>query len=83
MKNILLVWKDPLARKYLLLRELVVLLSLFEYIGLPIGTFFIGREDYQTSGVFIGLTALSFYTSSKLGWYTQELLIRKATRKTS
>lgn len=81
--NLRVVWKDPMLRKFYILQEVVVLLGLFEYVGLPLCTFFIGRADYQISGAFGIATALSFYTSSKLGWYVQGLQIKIATRGSS
>ncbi len=68
-----------LKTKYLILREVVIWLGLFEYIGLGGGLFFAGRGEAQPSAVLFLLMGLSFYISTKLAYYVQELLIRLAT----
>ncbi len=70
-----------IRKKYLILREIVMWLGLFEYLGLGGGLYFLGSGDYQQSAVFSVLLAISYYISSRLSWYVNELLIRMATSK--
>ncbi len=66
-------------KKYLILREVVLLLQLLEFIGLGGGLYFLGKEAAQESAVLFVLLVVSSYSSSKLGWLCQELQIRMAT----
>ena len=79
--NLLVAWRDPLRRRYLILREIVIALGLFEWVGLSGGFYFLGREDSAASGVFFAVLAVSYYISYKLAYTVQELLIQLATRK--
>ena len=76
-----LVARLSLRRRYQILREIVIWLGLFEYLGLGGGFLFLGAGDYLQSGAFFGLLAVSSYISSKLGWLTSELMVRMATEK--
>jgi hypothetical protein len=68
-----------IRKKYLLLREIVIILSLLEWIGGGGFLYSLGAEEGFQSVVFFILLAISFYSSSKLAYLTSELLIRMAT----
>ena len=76
-----LVARLSLRNRYRILREVVIWLGLFEYLGLGGGFMFLGREDYLQSGGFFALLAVSSYISAKLSWVASEMLIRLATEK--
>lgn len=76
-----LVARLSLRKRYLLLRELVIWLTLFEWIGGGGFLYSLGARDMEQSVVFFILLAISFYSSSKLSYLTSEYLIRMATEK--
>lgn len=75
-KNLLEMWKNKELRKYIVLKEIVVLMGLCEYLGLGGGFFFIGAGRYQESAIFFTLLGVSYYISAKLGWRVNEMLVR-------
>jgi hypothetical protein len=65
-----------LHRKYVICREIVILLGMFEYISLGLGIYNTGAKDYTVSVVWFCLMVLSYYISSKLGYKVLEWLVR-------
>jgi hypothetical protein len=52
VKNLQSEWHDPEIRKYLILKEVVTLMGLFEYLGLGGGLFFAGAGRGEVSVIF-------------------------------
>jgi hypothetical protein len=65
-----------LHRKYLVCREVVILLGMFEYVSLGLGVYSTGARDYTGSVVWFILMVVSYYISSKLGYKVLEWLVR-------
>ena len=62
--------------KYLVLKEIVTLLGLFEFISLGLGAFSIGEKDWSMSVLFFCLMGASYYASTKLNYRVLEMLVR-------
>ena len=67
---------NPLVRKYLILREIVIILGLLEFLGLGCGIFFLATKDYQSSVAFFVMMGVSYYTSTHLWYRVMELMLR-------
>ena len=70
-----------LRLKYRILKEIVVLLGLLEFLGLGGGLFFAGAKEFSSSMAFFALMGISYYTSSKLHYKVLELLVRLESGK--
>ena len=68
--------KINLRARYLILREIVVLLGLWEWMALGLGAYYIGAREFQNSVLFFILMGVSYYTSTKLSYKVFELLVK-------
>lgn len=62
--------------KYKILREVVVILGLLEYLAFGLGALFIGAREWINSVIFFCLMGISYYISSKLSYKVLELLVK-------
>ena len=67
-------------RKYLILKEIVTLMGLFEYLGLGGGLFFAGAHETTKSVLLFILMGISYYTSTKLAYAVNERMIKIQTK---
>lgn len=68
--------KLQLRTKYRILKQVVIVLGLFEYLGLGGGLYFAGARQFQESVAFFALMGISYYVSSNLSYKVLEYLIR-------
>jgi hypothetical protein len=67
--------------RYRILKEIVILLGLFEYLGLGGSLYFLGAERFQETLWFLLLMGISYYISSKLGYRVSEILVQLQIQK--
>ena len=72
MKNL----RVGLRKKYRILKQVVIVLGLFEYLGLGGGLYFAGAARFQESVAFFALMGISYYISSNLSYKVLEYLVR-------
>jgi hypothetical protein len=83
LTNLRLTLADPLRRRYIILREIVTLMGLVEYLGLGAG---ISSAIMENSlGIYISALILgtSYYISTKLAYRVSELMIQLQLRGTN
>ena len=62
--------------KYLVLREITILLGLYEWMAWGFGAYFLGAKEFTSSLAFYISMGISYYISTKLSYKVLELLIR-------
>lgn len=62
--------------KYKVLKEIVTLMGLWEWMAFGLGAYFIGAKEFQSSLIFFVLMGISYYISTKLGYTVLELLVK-------
>ena len=63
--------------KCAILKRVVYLLGLYEWMALPIGTYFIGKAEIGTSLWFFLSSAISYIISYELGYIVSHMIIRQ------
>jgi hypothetical protein len=65
-----------LQTKCNVLKEIVTLLGLFEYLAAIACVYMAGAKEYQGSLVFLVLMGISYYASTKLNYKVVQLIFR-------
>jgi hypothetical protein len=73
-------WNNKEIRTYLIMKEIVTLMGLFEYLGLGGGLFYAGKGDTKASIAFFILMGASYYISTKLAYAVSERMIKIQTK---
>ncbi len=67
--------------RYVILREIVTLMGVLEFIALPLGTYLLGAQRVESSVAILTATAVSWYISTKLSYRVHEMLVELQVRK--
>ena len=81
VKNLQVAWRDKELRRYHLLKEVVTLMGLFEYLGLGGAMYSLGARDFRQSLIFGIVLGVSYYVSTKLQYRVNEMMIEMGARR--
>ncbi len=73
--------KMNLRTRYKVLKQIVIILGLLEYLGLGGGFYFAGKAQFQESLLFFVLMGVSYWVSSNLGYKVLEYLVKLQSKE--